>query len=356
MVASKERFAKRRARLLGPNGCTLKAIELVTDCYVMVQGSTVSAMGSHTNLKIVRRIVLDCMRNIHPIYRIKELMIRRELAKDPELKNENWDRFLPKFKKKNVQRPKVTITHKPAQATPFPPAQQPRKEDLQMASGEYWLKKDASGADSAAQTAEAAEKAEREAAEKAERAAKRAEEKRLAKEALYTAPVEEKTQRDLAKELVASTAVMGAAAGALAGGAVGSLAAASVGADGKRRKGDKKVFQELREAEAASREKHEKRRAEKYGPRADADAEGDAAKSSKKSGVSRSAAADDDSAVAGPTSKRSRPAEAAPAVSAVSAKGKVDVDALKSKFAASTEAVAAGSAGKAKLNAKDYFA
>lgn len=54
-----------------------KAIELLTQCYVLVQGSTVSVMGPYKSLKEVRRIVLDCMKNIHPIYRIKVCWLQR---------------------------------------------------------------------------------------------------------------------------------------------------------------------------------------------------------------------------------------------------------------------------------------
>jgi ribosomal RNA assembly protein len=145
-VRNKERFVKRRQRLLGPSGSTLKALELLTSTYILVQGNTVAAMGPYKGLKEVRRVVNDCMANIHPIYYIKELMIKRELAKDPTLANESWDRFLPNFKKRTLSKRRVPykVTDKSKKVyTPFPPAPEKSKVDLQIESGEYFLSKEA---------------------------------------------------------------------------------------------------------------------------------------------------------------------------------------------------------------------
>ncbi|KAI9682666.1 MAG: Ribosomal RNA assembly protein mis3 [Trizodia sp. TS-e1964] len=179
LVNNKERFVKRRQRILGPSGSTLKALELLTSTYILVQGNTVSCMGSHPSLKIVRRIVEDCMNNIHPIYHVKELMIKRELAKDPDLKDENWDRFLPHFKKRNLskRRKPFKVADKAKNYTPFPPPQEKSKIDLQIESGEYFLAK------------QAKERAAREAREEKQREKK--EEKRRSREKEFVPPREE---------------------------------------------------------------------------------------------------------------------------------------------------------------------
>ena len=201
MVRNKERFVKRRQRLIGPDGATLKALELLTECYILVQGNTVSVMGPHKGLKQARNVILDCMKNVHPVYNIKRLMIQRELAKDPKLANEDWERFLPKFQKKNVQRKKphqVTKENtsnkedgnkkKKKEYTPFPPAQLPSKIDQQLDSGEYFLSE--------------RERKAKKMAEKRAKGAIKSQEKRQAREKDFEAPIAKPTSvvKDNAKK------------------------------------------------------------------------------------------------------------------------------------------------------------
>lgn len=181
LVQNKDRFVKRRQRLIGPKGSTLKAIELLTECYILVQGNTVSCMGNYKGLKNARRIIEECMRNVHPVYNIKALMIKRELAKDDELKNENWERFLPKFKTKNIKKKKrqgkdSDNNNKKKDYTPFPPLPQPSKVDLQLESGEYFMSEDNRRRKKAAQ-----QEVERE---------QKSKEKRAEKEKAFIPPIE----------------------------------------------------------------------------------------------------------------------------------------------------------------------
>eukprot|EP00998_Keelungia_sp_KM082_P000694 NODE_1079_length_1480_cov_47.355506_g1068_i0.p1 GENE.NODE_1079_length_1480_cov_47.355506_g1068_i0~~NODE_1079_length_1480_cov_47.355506_g1068_i0.p1 ORF type:complete len:456 (-),score=191.30 NODE_1079_length_1480_cov_47.355506_g1068_i0:112-1416(-) len=254
MTRNKERFVKRRQRLIGPNGSTLKAIELVTDCYVMVQGNTVSAIGGIKGLKKVRRIIEGCIKkNQHPIYMIKSLMIQNELAKDETLKNEDWSRFLPQFKKRTVQRKKKP---KPAadgkkkkkkkEYTPFPPEQLPRKEDLQIETGEYFLNQE---------QREAKRRAERLEKREAARAERRAEQ-----QAQFTAPEEsdelarkaqEQQKKKRKRKRKRSSSSDGAGGGDGSAAATSGDSAGDIDIDALRRKFQKNSAQGRKHATAA---------------------------------------------------------------------------------------------------------
>lgn len=185
-TSNKDRFVKRRQRLIGPDGNTLKALELLTDCYILVQGNTVSMMGPFKGLKVLRRVIEDCMLNIHPIYHIKELMIKKELEKKPELAQEDWSRFLPQFKKRNDAHKKSKNKKEKKPYTPFPPAQAPRKVDLEIESGEYFLSQ--------------REKKAKEMHEKKVKQEEKKKEKQAEKKKDYEAPQEEVRENPLLKK------------------------------------------------------------------------------------------------------------------------------------------------------------
>lgn len=71
-----EEFERRRERLIGRDGESLRTIQLMTGCDVFVQGHSVCAIGSEKGLKVVRRVVEDCMGDVNPINHLKELLIR----------------------------------------------------------------------------------------------------------------------------------------------------------------------------------------------------------------------------------------------------------------------------------------
>ena len=149
-------------------------------------------------------------------------MIKRELAKDPTLKHENWERFLPHFKKKNLskRRKPHNVTDKAKKVyTPFPPAPEKSKIDKQLETGEYFLSK---------QVKERAVKEQRE-----EKRKEKKEEKMREREKEFVPPKEDDAGRKKKKRKRAE----------------GGLESENVEGDGRAEKKDKKKKKRRAEVE-----------------------------------------------------------------------------------------------------------
>jgi len=57
--------------------CVCVCARHIICCVCHMQGNTVSAMGPYKGLKALRRIVEDCIKNVHPIYHIKVCVFAR---------------------------------------------------------------------------------------------------------------------------------------------------------------------------------------------------------------------------------------------------------------------------------------
>ena len=123
------------------------------------------------------------------------VLVKRELAKDPELAHENWDRFLPNFKRKTLstrRKPHKIRKTEDKPYTPFPPPREESKLDKQIESGEYFLRKEA--------------KRRKDRQERIDRQKERKAEKMKEREAAFVAPeehgAEKKKRKKRKKELV----------------------------------------------------------------------------------------------------------------------------------------------------------
>jgi ribosomal RNA assembly protein len=213
MVRNKERFVKRRQRILGQNG-TSKLRRFHRGRAMLTDGSTESARTPDANIHpgarkhslghgAVQRaeggstsgrghdgecpphlfdqgVDVSGARKADALRLLTATRIKRELAKDPALANEDWSRYLPNFKKRTLSKRRIPFKvadKSKKNYTPFPPAPEKSKVDMQIESGEYFLGKEAKQ--------RAAE------AERAEKAKQKKEEKKREREKEFVPPEED---------------------------------------------------------------------------------------------------------------------------------------------------------------------
>jgi len=91
----------------------LKALKLLTKCSIYVQGGTVTCIGSYTGINEAKKVILGTITNTHPVFLLKQLMVKKKLGKDEKMVEENWERYIPP----------ISRTHRKAKKT----KQAPRK-------------------------------------------------------------------------------------------------------------------------------------------------------------------------------------------------------------------------------------
>ncbi|MES1904256.1 MAG: ribosomal RNA assembly protein krr1 [Paramarteilia canceri] len=156
-VKDKKVFINRRNRMFGPDGMTLKAIQMITETTLIIQGGTVAIIGPERGVKNAVKIVEDVMKNVHPVFSIKELMDKKKLQKNPQdaittindavsnsrkkANKESRDRKreIKKAMKAKALKVKEKLEQRENDDDDLPELPKKSKIDLQIESGEYFM-------------------------------------------------------------------------------------------------------------------------------------------------------------------------------------------------------------------------
>jgi ribosomal RNA assembly protein len=128
--SSEKTFERRKARISNPK--TIKALELLTKSNILIAGKTACIVGDYKGINDAKNVIVSCFENIHPVFEIKKLMIKRKLEKDNV--DGEWDRFMPKIEKTHSNKK----TKSRQSGGGMPENIRDRKEDIQMKTGEYY--------------------------------------------------------------------------------------------------------------------------------------------------------------------------------------------------------------------------
>lgn len=104
-VKDKKVMVNRRDRLIGPKGDTLKALRMISDCFIQVEKKSVCVIGSYKSVILVEEFVKKCFTNYHPVHLLKQLIAKDECKNDKNKNDMDWSNFIPTVKKK-VQKKK----------------------------------------------------------------------------------------------------------------------------------------------------------------------------------------------------------------------------------------------------------